>query len=93
MLLPPYQGDKGISLTKFLKRHLDNHLPNKVKAQVTFTGQKLSTPFNVKDRTKLEHKHDVIYFDKCLEQYRGDNYLWKSASRISEQIIDYGGRD
>ena len=51
MLLPPYQGDKGISLTKFLKRHLDKHLPNKVKAQVTFTGQKLSTPFNVKDRT------------------------------------------
>ena len=44
-------------------------------------------------RIELEHKHDVIYSDKCLEQYRGDNYLWKSASRISEQIKDYGGRD
>ena len=28
--------------------------------QVTFTGQKLRTRFNVKDRTKLEHKHDII---------------------------------
>ena len=42
MLLLPYQGDKDISLTKMLKRDLDKHLPNKVKMQVTFTGQKLN---------------------------------------------------
>ena len=32
--------------------------------QVTFTGQKLSNQFNVKDRTKFEHKHDG---GKCPE--------------------------
>ena len=75
MLLLPCQGDKGIGLTKLLKRNLNKHLPNNVKTQATFTGQKLSTQFNVKDRTKFEHKHDVIYFGKCSEQNSYDNYL------------------
>ena len=42
------------------------HLPNNVKMQVTFTGQKLSTQFNVKGRNKFEQ--DAIYFGKCSEQ-------------------------
>ena len=49
MLLLPYEGDKGIGLTKSLKRNLNKHL------QVTFTGKKLSIQFNVKDRTKFEN--------------------------------------
>ena len=43
----------------------------------------------MKDRTK----HDIIYFGKCPEQNCTDNYLGESARRISERIIDYGGRD
>ena len=93
MLLLPYHGDKGIGLTKLLKRNLDKHLPNNVKTQVTFTGQKFSTQFNVEDRTKFEHKHDVIFFGKCPEKNCTNNYLGESARRISERIIDQGGRD
>ena len=62
MLLLPYQADKGIGLTKSLKRNLNKHLPDDIKTQVTFTGQKLSTQFNVKDRTKFEHKYDLFLF-------------------------------
>ena len=61
MLLLPYQGDIGIGLTKSLKRNLDKHFPNNVKAQLKFTDQKLNTQFNVKDRTRFEHKHHDIY--------------------------------
>ena len=43
--------------------------------------------------TKFEHKHDVIYFGKCPEQNCTDNYLGESARRVSEGIIDHGGRD
>ena len=93
MLLLPYQGDIGIGLIKSLKRNLDKHLPNNVKTQVKFTGQNLSTQFNVKDRTKFEYKHNVIYFGKCPEQNCTDNYLGESARRISERIIDHGSRD
>ena len=89
MLLLPNQGDKGIGLTK---SKFNKHLPNNVKTQVTFTSQKLSTQFNVKDRAKFEHKH-VIYFGKCPEQNCTYNYLGKSARRISERIIDHGDGD
>ena len=93
MLLLPYQGDKGIGLTKSLKKNLNNDLPNNVKTQVTFTGQKPSTQFDIKYRTKCEHKQDGIYWGKCPEQNSADNYLGESARKISERIIDHGGRD
>ena len=80
----PYQGDKGIALTKSLKRNLNKHLAKNIKMQVKFTGQKLSTQCKVNDRIKFEHKHDVVYFGKCLEKNCTDNYLGESALRISE---------
>ena len=82
MLLLPYQGDIDTGLTKLLKQSLNKYLPNNVKTQVTFTGQKLGTQFNVKDKTKFEYRHDVIYFCKCPEQNCTDNYLGESARRI-----------
>ena len=48
MLLLPHQGDKDIGSTESLKRNFKKHLPDNVKTQVTFTGQKLSTQFDVK---------------------------------------------
>ena len=93
MLLLLYQREIGIGLTKSLKRNLDKQLPYNVKTQVIFTGQKISNQFNVKDRTKFQHKHDVIYFSKCPEQNCTDNHIGESARRICEQIIDHGGRD
>ena len=84
MLLLPYQTDKGIGSIKSLKRNLNKHVPDNIKTQVNFTGQKLSTQFNIQDRTKFGHKHDVIYFGKCPEQNCTDNYLGQFARRTSE---------
>ena len=49
--------------------------------------------FQIKDQTKFEHKHDIVYLracpeDNCLENYRGE-----SARRISERVIDHNDRD
>ena len=92
MYFCPIKGN-GIGLTKSLKRNSDKHLPNAVKTQVTFTGQKLSTQFNIKDRAKLKHKHDIICFNKCPEPNCTDFYLGEYARRISEWLIDHGGGD
>ena len=92
MLLLPYEGDRGTGWTKSLKRNLNIHVRSDVKTQVTFIGWKRGTQFNVKDRSKFEHKH-VIYFGKYLEQNCADNYLSESARTISERIMDHGGRD
>ena len=64
MLLLPYQGDKGIRLTKSLKIDLNKDLPNNVKTQVTFTLKNLALNLMLRTGPNLNAKHDVIYFGK-----------------------------
>ena len=53
LLILPYQGD------------IHNLLPNHINTQVIYTGKKLSTCFNIKYQTKIEHQHDIVYHGKC----------------------------
>ena len=93
LLLLPYQGEKGLHLTKSLKRNLKSLLPSTVKANIGFTGKKLSTCFQIKNQTKFEHKHDIIYLASCPEDNCTKNYTGESGHWISERIIDHNGRD
>ena len=43
--------------------------------QVSFSGKKLSSCFNFKDKTKFEHRHDVIYLGACPKTMCNDNYI------------------
>ena len=43
--------------------------------QVCFTGNKLSSRFNVKDKTKFEHRHEVIYLETRTERTPNDYYI------------------
>ena len=87
MLLLPCQGDKGIGLTKSLKGN------SNLRRKLHLLVKNLETQFNVKDRTKFEHKNNVIYFGECSEKNCTNNYHGESAGRISDRIIDHGGRD
>ena len=93
LLLLPYQGEKGLHLTKSLKRNLKSLLQNTVKANIGFTGKNLSTCFQNKDQIKFEHKHDIIYLATCPEDNCSEDYIRESGRRISERIIDHDGRD
>ena len=48
-LLLPYKDEKGEHLIKSMKRRISKLLPPEIKTKVAYTGQKLSTCFNVKD--------------------------------------------
>ena len=39
----------------------------------TFQGKQLSSWFNIKDKTKFPHKHDLVYHGKCAEESCHDN--------------------
>ena len=93
LLILPYQGDRGNTLVKSLQKRLHNLLPNHINTQVTYTGKKLSTCFNIKDQTKFEHQHDIVYNGKCPEVDCIDNYIGEASRRVSERIIDHNGRD
>ena len=51
LLLLPYQGEKGLPLTKSLKRNLKSLLPSTVKSTMGFTGKNLSTCFQIKNQS------------------------------------------
>ena len=60
-----YKGEKGEHLIKSMKRRISMLLPREVKTQVTNAGKKRSTCFNVKDQSKFEDQHDVLYYADC----------------------------
>ena len=92
-LLLPYKGEKGQHLIKFMKRRISKLLPPEIKTQAAYTGKKLSTCFNVKDQSKFEHQHDVVYYADCPNEKCRENYIGESGRRISEIIKDHNGRD
>ena len=93
LLILPYQGDRGNALAKSLQKRLHILLPNYLNTQVTYKGKKLSTCFTLKDQTKFEHQHDMVYHGKCPEVDFIDNYIGEASRRVSERIIDHNGRD
>ena len=57
-------------------------LPPEIKTQKVYTGKKLSSCFNVKDRSKFEHQHDVVYYADYSNETRRENYICESGRRV-----------
>ena len=66
-LLLPFAGPKGKTIVKNLNKTLKNVLPSNVKTRITYTGQKLNSRFQIKDKINEKHKHDLPYYTKCPE--------------------------
>ena len=89
----PYKGGKGEQVIKSVRKTIKRLLPSNIKVQVSFTGNKLSSCFNIKDKTKFEHRHDIIYLGTCPEAMCNDNYIGEAKRRIFERVKDYNSRD
>ena len=48
-----------------MKKHIKKTLPENVQATVTYQTKKLSTKFNVKDKTEFYHQSNLVYYGKC----------------------------
>ena len=82
----PYQGGKGEQAIKTIRKTIKRLLQSNIKVQVSFTGNKLNSCFNIKDKTKFEHRHDVIYLRKCPETTCNDNYIGKQNDEFSRRL-------
>ena len=80
-LILPYAGPKADSIIKTMKNSLKRVLPDNVKTRVTYSGQKLSTKLQIKDKTKDQHKHNLVYYSKCPEPNCNEDYLGKTGKR------------
>ena len=76
-----------------MKRIILKLLPPEIKTEETYTGKKLSTCFNVKDQSKFDHQHDVVYYADCPNKTCRENYIGESGRRFSERMKDHHSRD
>ena len=47
----------------------------------------------IKDKTKDQHKHDLIYYSKCPEPTCNEDYLSETGRRNIKRSADYCGKD
>ena len=92
-LILPYQGDQGSNLLKLMKRYVCKLLIEHAKLEITFTAKKLNSCFSMKDKTKFEHQHDLVYYVNCTEPSCCGNYVGKTGRRIIERIKNHSSRD
>ena len=68
-------------------------LSNNVTTRITHTGRELCTKFQIKDLTKNQHEHDLIYHSKCPEPKCNEDYLGKTGRRRIEKTADHCWKD
>ena len=56
----PYKGKVGETTLKSLGNTLKSIIPTNNTCKVIYTGTKLVSKFNIKDKISKEHKHDLI---------------------------------
>ena len=66
-LILPYAGLKGKNIIKSMNNNMQRILLNNVKTRITYTDRKLGSKFQIKDRTKNQHEHDLVNYSKCPE--------------------------
>ena len=66
-LILPYKGEQGQKIIKSLNNYVKRLLPQNHTTQHVYISRKLGSAFDIKDQTKLVHKHDLTYLVKCPE--------------------------
>ena len=92
-LLLPYARPKGNNIIKSMNNNIQRILPNNVKTRITYTDRKHGTKFQIKDLTKNQHDHDLIYYSKCSEPNYNEDYLGETGRIIIERTTDHCRRD
>ena len=57
-----------------------------VKTCMAYSGTKLSSKFQLKDQTKNDHQHAVVYYAKCPEEQCTKDYTGETGRRLIESV-------
>ena len=63
------------------------------EAQHVHRGSKMGSSLNIKNQTKLAHKHDYTYLVECPENTRLETYVGETARRLNERIMEHAAKD
>ena len=87
----PYKRKQGENVIRSLRNTLDKILPQDVEPKFIYTGTELSTKFQIKDKTKDEHKHDLVYYGKCPEC--DESYVGETGRRLQDRVDEHSRKD
>ena len=75
LLMSPYKGKVGETTLKSLLNTLKSVTPANNTCKIIYTGTKLASKFNIKDKISKEHKHDLIYKAQCPDLICDETYI------------------
>ena len=88
-----FSRKQDIQLLNKMKRQVKKSILLNVKTCITYEGTKLSTQFLVKDRTKFEHRHNIVYFSCCPNVTCNETCVGETDRRIKEHIMNHNKMD
>ena len=89
----PYNGKQDNKLLSKMKKYLNKLLPTEVKTTVTYQSKKLGTKFQLKDKTRFNHRNNLVYYSKCPNKTCNEDYVGETDRRNEERIMDHNKRD
>ena len=87
----PHKGKQRKNLIRSLKNTLDKILPQDVEPEFIYTGTKWSAKFQIKEKTKDEQKHDLVYYGKCPEY--DESYVGETGTRLQDRVDEHSEKD
>ena len=92
MFVLPYKGERGQRIIKLINKAVKKILPQNHVTQNVYKSKKLSSYFDIKDFSKLEHQHDLTYFTQCPGVNCNVTYLGETALRLQEGVLEHAGK-
>ena len=92
LLVLPYKGIQGEHALKHFKREINKDLPEDKNMQLVYTGTEVGTKFNVKDKTKKKHHHNLTYSVKCSKKNCYESYNGQTGRRLIERGNEHSGK-
>lgn len=62
-----------------------------LKKKFPDTGTTLSTKFQIKDKIKDEHQHDLVYHAKCPEC--DESFVGETGGRLQDRVDEHLKKD
>ena len=85
----PYAGTKGELIDREINATLKYMFKDKIVTNVAYKTKKLSSCFNIKDKSPLIHQQNLVF--KCADC--SSTYIGETARRLEERVLSHNKRD
>ena len=92
----PYAGKVGEKIVEKIQKYVKRTASNKdrkVKVTSIYTSKKLSSRLSLKDKTKPEHLHNLVYYVPCPNKRCKSAYCGETKRRMEKRTGEHRSTD